>query len=263
MPPRSIARAVALLLPVSPALPATTAPTSTLLRLAPNGCMGSPLKQVRPDRGPTARTTTYTPRVRVPYGRIPVTAQWRVTTSPLAPTGRRRRTDRSSRRRPRRRARRARCPRAGRRAAAAPRPRLGPPTVRSAGPLAATPSRSAPSAPGPEPTVTTSPIAAAAPDRVFHLAGRGGFDIEALGWEAAIALTQPAEPEVPPLTTEAALFDHLLVDEYQDTNHLQSKIVRLLAATRASSGTIATIAFAVARRRSGSWCSQSETTGLR
>jgi DNA ligase (NAD+) len=26
-------------------------------------------------------------------------------------------------------------------------------------------------------------------ERVFHLAGRGGFDIEALGWEAAIALT--------------------------------------------------------------------------
>ncbi|MBT2520528.1 NAD-dependent DNA ligase LigA [Arthrobacter sp. ISL-28] len=44
-------------------------------------------------------------------------------------------------------------------------------------------------------------------ERVFHLAGRGGFDIEALGWEAAIALTQPAEPDVPPLTTEAALFD--------------------------------------------------------
>lgn len=44
-------------------------------------------------------------------------------------------------------------------------------------------------------------------ERVFHLAGRGGFDIEALGWEAAIALTQPTEPEVPPLTTEAALFD--------------------------------------------------------
>jgi DNA ligase (NAD+) len=43
-------------------------------------------------------------------------------------------------------------------------------------------------------------------ERVFHLAGRGAFDIEALGWEAAIAHTQPAEPEVPPLTTEAALF---------------------------------------------------------
>ena len=44
-------------------------------------------------------------------------------------------------------------------------------------------------------------------ERVFHLAGRGAFDIEALGWEAAIALTQPAEPEIPPLTTEAALFN--------------------------------------------------------
>jgi DNA ligase (NAD+) len=44
-------------------------------------------------------------------------------------------------------------------------------------------------------------------ERVFHLAGRGGFDIEALGWEAAIALTQPAEPEIPPLVSEAALFD--------------------------------------------------------
>ncbi len=44
-------------------------------------------------------------------------------------------------------------------------------------------------------------------ERVFHLAGRGAFDIEALGWEAAIALTRPAEPEVPPLTTEARIFD--------------------------------------------------------
>lgn len=44
-------------------------------------------------------------------------------------------------------------------------------------------------------------------ERVFHLAGRGAFDIEALGWEAAIALTQPAEPEVAPLTNEAGIFD--------------------------------------------------------
>ncbi|WP_372434282.1 NAD-dependent DNA ligase LigA [Arthrobacter cavernae] len=44
-------------------------------------------------------------------------------------------------------------------------------------------------------------------ERVFHVASRGAFDIEALGWEAAIALTQPAEPETPPLTSEAALFD--------------------------------------------------------
>jgi DNA ligase (NAD+) len=38
------------------------------------------------------------------------------------------------------------------------------------------------------------------------VASRGAFDIEALGWEAAIALTQPAEPADPPLTSEAALF---------------------------------------------------------
>lgn len=44
-------------------------------------------------------------------------------------------------------------------------------------------------------------------ERVFHLAGRGGFDIEALGWEAAVALTSPAEPDEPPLTSEAGLFD--------------------------------------------------------
>jgi DNA ligase (NAD+) len=44
-------------------------------------------------------------------------------------------------------------------------------------------------------------------ERVFHVASRGAFDIEALGWEAAIALTQPTEPEVPPLLSEAALFD--------------------------------------------------------
>jgi DNA ligase (NAD+) len=43
-------------------------------------------------------------------------------------------------------------------------------------------------------------------ERVFHVASRGAFDIEALGWEAAVALTQPAEPAVPPLTSEAALF---------------------------------------------------------
>ncbi|WP_369802298.1 NAD-dependent DNA ligase LigA [Sinomonas sp. R1AF57] len=44
-------------------------------------------------------------------------------------------------------------------------------------------------------------------ERVFHLAGRGAFDIEALGWEAAIALTQPAAPETPPLENEAGIFD--------------------------------------------------------
>lgn len=44
-------------------------------------------------------------------------------------------------------------------------------------------------------------------ERVFHAAGRGAFDIEALGEEAAKALTQPAEPADPPLTSEAQLFD--------------------------------------------------------
>ncbi|MDJ0358313.1 NAD-dependent DNA ligase LigA [Paenarthrobacter sp. PH39-S1] len=42
--------------------------------------------------------------------------------------------------------------------------------------------------------------------RVAHLAGRGAFDIEALGDEAALALTRPAAPDTPPLTTEADIF---------------------------------------------------------
>ncbi len=42
--------------------------------------------------------------------------------------------------------------------------------------------------------------------RVAHLAGRGAFDIEALGDEAALALTSPAAPVPPPLTTEADVF---------------------------------------------------------
>ena len=52
-------------------------------------------------------------------------------------------------------------------------------------------------------------------ERVFGLASRGGLDIEALGWEAAIALTDPEhgrpaeateEPQTPALRTEADLF---------------------------------------------------------
>lgn len=62
-------------------------------------------------------------------------------------------------------------------------------------------------------------------ERVFHLAGRGAFDIEALGWEAAIALTQPAEPEVPPLTSEAGLFD-LTVEELADVRIERPKRVK-------------------------------------
>ncbi|MGO1324869.1 MAG: NAD-dependent DNA ligase LigA, partial [Brevibacterium aurantiacum] len=44
-------------------------------------------------------------------------------------------------------------------------------------------------------------------NRIFYLASRAAFDIEALGEEAALALTAPAEPESPPLTSEAFLFD--------------------------------------------------------
>ena len=48
--------------------------------------------------------------------------------------------------------------------------------------------------------------------RVEHIGSRGGLDIEALGEVSAAALTQPQRPEVPPLVTEAGLFD-LSVDE--------------------------------------------------
>ncbi|MHA7246610.1 NAD-dependent DNA ligase LigA [Arthrobacter tecti] len=62
-------------------------------------------------------------------------------------------------------------------------------------------------------------------ERVFHVAGRGAFDIEALGWEAAIALTQPAEPSVPPLTTEADLF-RLTPEKLADVRILRDKKVK-------------------------------------
>lgn len=53
-------------------------------------------------------------------------------------------------------------------------------------------------------------------ERVFGLASRGALDIEALGWEAAIALTDPEAnrppdavslPQTPVLSSEAGLFD--------------------------------------------------------
>lgn len=53
-------------------------------------------------------------------------------------------------------------------------------------------------------------------ERVFALAARGGLDIEALGWEAAIALTDPESnrpdfattlPQSPVLDSEAGLFE--------------------------------------------------------
>jgi DNA ligase (NAD+) len=43
--------------------------------------------------------------------------------------------------------------------------------------------------------------------RVEHIGSRGALDIEALGEVTAAALTQPSVPDVPPLVTEAGLFD--------------------------------------------------------
>ncbi|WP_084704671.1 NAD-dependent DNA ligase LigA [Phaeacidiphilus oryzae] len=49
-------------------------------------------------------------------------------------------------------------------------------------------------------------------ERLFYLAGRRCLDIEALGYVAATALTQPLEPAEPPLTDEGGLFD-LTIEE--------------------------------------------------
>ncbi len=43
--------------------------------------------------------------------------------------------------------------------------------------------------------------------RVEHVGSRGALDIEGLGEVSAAALTQPVRPEIPPLATEAGLFD--------------------------------------------------------
>lgn len=43
--------------------------------------------------------------------------------------------------------------------------------------------------------------------RVEHIGSRGALDIEALGEVTAAALTQPSTPSIPPLETEAGLFD--------------------------------------------------------
>jgi DNA ligase (NAD+) len=48
--------------------------------------------------------------------------------------------------------------------------------------------------------------------RVEHIGSRGGLDIEVLGEVAAAALTQPEVPAIPPLVTEAGLFDLTLDD---------------------------------------------------
>ncbi len=43
--------------------------------------------------------------------------------------------------------------------------------------------------------------------RIEHIGSRGALDVEGLGEVSAAALTQPLVPAVPPLTTEAGLFD--------------------------------------------------------
>ncbi|WP_425502376.1 NAD-dependent DNA ligase LigA [Phytoactinopolyspora limicola] len=52
-------------------------------------------------------------------------------------------------------------------------------------------------------------------ERIFYLAGRGGFDIEALGYEGAQALTAPDAPEHPPVGDEGDLF-LLTIDDLRD-----------------------------------------------
>ena len=49
-------------------------------------------------------------------------------------------------------------------------------------------------------------------ERVAYLGSRGVLDIEALGYVAACALTQPVEPKTPPLKSEADLFNLTLED---------------------------------------------------
>ncbi|MCM1011966.1 NAD-dependent DNA ligase LigA [Brevibacterium sp. XM4083] len=62
-------------------------------------------------------------------------------------------------------------------------------------------------------------------NRIFYLASRAAFDIEALGEEAALALTAPAEPATPPLSSEAGLFD-LTPDDLADVKIWRNKRVK-------------------------------------
>ena len=48
--------------------------------------------------------------------------------------------------------------------------------------------------------------------RVEHVGSRGALDIEVLGEVTAAALTQPVVPEIPPLVTEAGLFELTVAD---------------------------------------------------
>lgn len=65
-------------------------------------------------------------------------------------------------------------------------------------------------------------------ERVNHLAGRGAFDIEALGYEAARALTSPAEPAQAPLVSEAFLFE-LTAEDLADVRIEREKKVKGVA----------------------------------
>ena len=91
------------------------------------------------------------------------------------------------------------------------------------------PSCGSPLAPGKEGDVDlrcTNPRSCPAQltERVYYAASRGAFDIEALGFEAAKALTSPATPDTPPLTTEAHLFTLNIEDLREVTIEREKKV---------------------------------------
>ena len=91
------------------------------------------------------------------------------------------------------------------------------------------PSCGSPLAPGKEGDVDlrcTNPRSCPAQltERVYYAASRGAFDIEALGFEAAKALTSPATPGTPPLTTEAHLFSLNIEDLREVTIEREKKV---------------------------------------
>ena len=91
------------------------------------------------------------------------------------------------------------------------------------------PSCGSPLAPGKEGDVDlrcTNPRSCPAQltERVYYAASRGAFDIEALGFEAAKALTSPATPAPPPLTTEAHLFSLNIEDLREVTIEREKKV---------------------------------------
>ncbi|MDY3048537.1 MAG: NAD-dependent DNA ligase LigA [Rothia sp. (in: high G+C Gram-positive bacteria)] len=91
-------------------------------------------------------------------------------------------------------------------------------------------------------------------ERIFYLAGRGAFDIEALGYEAAKALTSPAEPQDPPLTSEAFLFDLTAADL------AQVKIEREKKSAKASGAGRELVPYFYTRPRAGKEAAPSRNT---